>query len=568
MKKLIVGSICLIIYPIISAFGDKSVVSLRSQSVDLARQMAGLQQQIHCFDKESDYGTVSLAISYNKTFHADRISQALFGCQKLTFSGSLSSDRTPTDVMADNFALPLDFVSNVCFSPFISNVIFDLDWYMGFDSCLEGLYFQMHAPVVHSNWDLRMREFMINPSSQFDPAGYISAVRVDRAELPDNVTAAFNGVAVGDIQDSLLYGRINGQQVLNRVSDIQLMLGWDFWQRDWFCLGAFIRGTVPTGTRMNGVYLFEPIIGNQRHAGLGGGLYGNVTVWNGCNDTESIMLYGEIVAEHLFNQTEKRSFDFTKNGNGSRYMLLVEQLERDSKDLFFAGTAATVQYSQRLVPAINYTTLSTKIGINAQVEALFAMSYTNGGFIWDAGYNFWFLSKETCKGRESFISDRFSVKGDASVYGFIPITELPVPLSPSQSSATITNQQGAVNSNFINLNVDNATPAQTNTGASVLNNLTAADIAQSPIQFTGPVQTYSSNVPMLLTDMDINTESGLLPKAISHKLFTYVGYVCQEVGKITPYFGGGISGEWACKCFETNSALSQFSVWMRGGISF
>lgn len=567
MKKLIIGSICFFLYSIANAFGDKTVVSLRSQSVDLARQMAGLQQQTHCFDVESTYGTVSLAVSYNKTFHAERISNALFGCPKLTFSGSLAADRSATDIMADNFALPLDFVSNICFSPFVSNVIFDLDWYIGFDACLTGLYFQIHAPVVHSKWDLRMREFIINASSQFDPAGYISATRVTRSQLPDNVTAAFNGVAVGDIQESLLYGRINGQQVMSRVSDVQLTLGWDFWQKDWFCFGAFIRGTVPTGSRMQAIFLFEPIIGNQRHAGLGGGLYGNVTVWNGCND-EAITLYGEVVAEHLFNQKEKRSFDFIKNGNGSRYLLLVEQLDRVSTDLFFASTAATTQYSQRLVPAINYTTLSTNIGICAQVEALLAVSYTNNGFVWDSGYNFWFLSKEQCKGRERFISDRFSIKGDASVYGFAPITELPVALSPSQTNATITSQQGVVNRNFINLNADNSTSAQTNGGVSVLNNLTVADIAQSPIQFLGPVQTNSSNTPILLTDADIDIESGLLPKAISHKLFTYVGYVCQEVSDITPYIGGGISGEWACKCFETNSALSQFSVWLRGGINF
>lgn len=570
MKKqiCILGLVLIPVSFSLYGFGDKTVINTRSQSVNLAREMAGWQEETHLFDTDRTYGTVAFAIEYDRSFNPEKINDALFGSCSLRFSGSLSGDRLETDIMADYFGLPLDYSSIVSFNPMIANVVFDFNWYMGFDACLVGSYIQVHFPIAYAKWDLRLHEYVINSGTQFDPAGYMGPERINRSNLPATVIEAWNGVAFGDMQDPLLYGRVNGAREEIRVADIQLTAGWDFWQCDAYLLGAFVRGSIPTGNKRNAIFLFEPVVGNQGHAALGGGLYGRGTVWTGCDGDRSIQLYGELVVEHLFNAKELRSFDFTKNGPGSRYMLLAEILETPSPDLYYGVLESDFQYSGRLFPAINQTTFPVTIAINAQVEALFAASYTQGAFVWDTGYNFWFLSKEHLKKRESFIEHRFALKGDASVYGFTPGFELPVALSPSESDASIEKGQGLVNRNFENNNVDNATGARTNGGVDVLNNLLAADTTAGPIQFVGPVPTNSSFPPILLLDSDINDQSALLPKALSHKIFTYIGGSWHDVGMIDPYCGIGVSVEWACKCLEKNSAHSQWSVWVRGGIDF
>ena len=115
-----------------------------------------------------------------------------------------------------------------------------------------------------------------------------------------------------------------------------------------------------------------------------------------------------------------------------------------------------------------------------------------------------------------------------------------------------------------NANADNPVGAADTLGAA-LNNLRAADaatfgFAQQAVQ--------TSNPAILVTDEDINDCSALLPRAISHKLFTYFGYTRDRNVGVVPYIGVGAFVEWSCKCVCNNSAHSQWGVWLKTGISY
>jgi len=77
----------------------------------------------------------------------------------------------------------------------------------------------------------------------------------------------------------------------------------------------------------------------------------------------------------------------------------------------------------------------------------------------------------------------------------------------------------------------------------------------------------TSNPAVLVTNDDINECSALLPKAISHKIFGYVGYTYEREGA-TPYVGAGSFVEWACGCVDSNSAYSQWGLWLKTGVSY
>ena len=366
--------------------------------------------------------------------------------------------------------------------------------------------------------------------------------------------------------DPLRFGKIFGRQTLTRAAEFQVALGWNFLRESWYHAGFALRAAAPTGNRPDAEFLFEPIIGNGGHWELGIGLTSHVQVYSSDDDIHRLALYCDANITHLFDATQKRSFDFTKNGNGSRYILL-EDIAAPSQNLFVgmvAGDPAENQYQRRLMPAINKTTFDVKIDIAAQADIVLKLAYQYKNFEFDLGYNFYGRSKEKINRCQTFESNRFGFKGDAQIYGFGDVAEIFVPLNATQSNATIRAGQGEGNANFANMNADN--PKIAFSATEDLQSLTTVDANLLKIDFLFPARL--SDPAILLKDEDLNICGALLPHAISHKIFVHFNHAWRQHESFTPYLGVGAAGEWACICFKNNSAHSQWGVWLKGGISY
>ena len=546
----------------VGCFGKKTVFGIRSQGLDGVLELTGWQQNIYKYDQDSNYGTIAAAAKYTRSIRSDQIADFLFGAEKLRFSGS-RAERQKGDILADYFGLPADFSSTVNFSPNITSTIIDFDWFQAFDAYLPGLFIIVHMPVVHTKWDLNMCEVGINPGTAFYPAGYMSNANIPAASLPQSVTQAMKGNTVfGDMQEPLRYGKIFGRQQRSRIAELQTTLGWNY-NQPWYHAGISFRVGAPTGNPTNAQFIFEEIVGNRHHWDVGMGLSGHVNMWEDKEKGRCVAMYLDAHVSHLCTSQQKRSFDFTKNGDGSRYILL-QQIESPSQDVLINGTAPTNQYIGNLVPAINYTTFDTKISIGVQADVVLKLAYQRDGFEVDFGYNFWANSKEKLHCRESFIANRYALKGDAQIYGFTAGGNNPIALNATQSMATILAGQGNGNSNFANVNADNQ-PAAASTAAGVLNQLNVADATALGI---GQVQVNGSNPAILLADSDINNESGILPRALSHKVFGYVGCMWDNRDDLDPYLGVGLSGEFADTNPCNNATCSQWAIWVKGGIAY
>ena len=141
-------------------------------------------------------------------------------------------------------------------------------------------------------------------------------------------------------------------------------------------------------------------------------------------------------------------------------------------------------------------------------------------------------------------SQGYALKGDAQLYGF-DASQNPVALSATQHNATVTAGQDisslfAGEGNFVegmeyaNFNADNPTGASNSSGVA-LKNLTPGDAATFDVAQQN-VQT--SNPAILVTNADIKENSVLMPRALSHKIFAYVGYT-RRWESIQPYIGVG-----------------------------
>ncbi len=504
-----------------------SFFSPRSQSVNAARDLVGWHPHIHRFDMKKTYATFTVMPSYTHSVRDRRIAQALFGTDTLFISGSLINNRGTNDILADYFGLSPTFQSTVRLRPRLQNAMAVFYGYLGLDSLLEGLYVRFAAPAVWTKWDFKLEEEIFNDGSgtPFPPRYMTDNALV--APVSSFKNAIKGGITFGDMQEGLAAGKIDGARSKGGISDVQCVIGWDPLIRENGHAGFNLRVAAPTGSRPTSEFLFEPLIGNGKHWELGVGFTGHVVIWEKDGDQE-LTVHAEANVTHLFGARQKRSFDligtdkqaesqnFANKRFGSRYILLKIFDENGN-------------YTGKLAPTINKTTLSCDVSMDVQFDFVLMFGYTHKGIVFDIGYNGWLRSKEKISLKETLPEKRFALKGIQDV-------------------------RDAAGNN------SNATQSTATLHGNNLSQQAAVIDIPSPVFFS--------------TD-DLDLRSAGSPRVITHKFFTHLGYtwVDRPENEVEPFIGFG--GELEFEGINTrntpqedSNTLSQFGVWLQVGLAF
>ncbi len=521
----------------------------RSQSVNAAREIAGWLPHIHRYDMiDENYSSFVATGAYNHSLHGNRIADAIFGTDQLFISGSTTVNRGTNDILADYFGLSPDFESTVKVEPTIQSAILAFNAFFGFNKWCNGLYLQIHAPIAWTKWNLGLEENIFEGGSNIPfPPNYMDSGAV--APGAQSFVQALQGCTTfGQMQEPLQFGKVCGAQVKKHASDLQFALGWDFFLSECGFAGLNIRAAAPLGNSSKSIFLFEPIVGNGHHWELGAGFAGRGLIWEKDGDQE-LSFFGELNMTHLFSSKQKRSFDLGKDicrvsPNpqcspcesddevcfieeprhdlfGSRYML-VKEFDEDGN------------YTGKLAPLINKTTLDCKVRINLQVEIVFMFDYTYCDFVFDVGYNGWIRSREIislgdkCFPECTFALDTLALKGIQNV----------------------TFDSGALS---------NATQSE----ATLFGNYLSDQILVA-----------DPNPPVFIKPQDIDIDSPASPLAITHKLFIYFGWSDQcDRWCAMPFFGFG--GEVEFEGINTRNAvepnkntMSQWGIWVKAGFDY
>jgi len=563
----------------IEAFNlGKTMYVPRSQSVNAARELVGWYEGINRYDVGDYYGSFSATPEFTRTFQSRHIARYFFGTDVLKFSGSRVPDRSPEDILADYFGLPTDYKSTVLVTPCAENALLDFDWYCGLDAWYPGLYFRIHAPLVYTIWGLHLEEYQKFSGMNNYPAGYMGPELIERSAMNCTVLQSLaGGVSFGDYQ-GLRYGKVGCDKHAFGLSEIQLAFGWNMVNSDHYHFGINARGSIPTGTRPNGTYIFEPIIGNGHHGELGIGFTGHaMTLY--CNDEWMIGIYGDANLTHLFSTRQRRSFDFLKHGSGSRYILMESMITPAEEGFTVNGIQAQYQYGGEIIPAINKSTLDCWVSIPVQLDLAGMLVWEHNNINVEVGYNLWMRTGEKLQSRDCFPNDRFAFKGDAQVYGFLPEYNTPIPLNATQSypaaggvsprvSLEAGQGKGSASQIFANTNADNAGNAAFK--GTQLNQSYAPDgIIDTGLEDADITHVEGSNPPVLLNDSSIEDLSALCGSASTNKFFMHVGYTFVDCRRSKPYIGLG--GEIELDGASTRNAVNSFSqwgIWLKGGVSY
>lgn len=392
-----------------------------------------------------------------------------------TFGGkdtlTVNTDQTTfPDINPTNFNVVYtggSFQSTLQFRPRQSYAGVGLDYlqYIGWGDCCErNWWFEISSPV---EW---VRNNMNLTETATASTGTLAA------GAAPNMTAAFTGTYtfITGVAQTMNFGRIDGARKKTRLADIQLKLGYDYQCSDCSWFDAYLGLLIPTGNKPNGKYMFEAIVGENRHFGFLTGASMGFNIWQRCDSR----LYAtvDMNSRYLIRNTQTRSFDL-KFRPWSRYMLVY---------LDAAGANAP-----NAAPGINIFTRKMKVHPHFQHNMTAALYYEGGcGLLAEAGYNVW------CRqGEKVQLSD--------------PWVTGPAIAALDSTNALLGNQ--------------------TNRLSNIGNNNAGAELPN-------PAAALPAN--LLIQESDLDLGSAAVPAALSHIFYGTLGYGWDTCWPITLGIGG------------------------------
>ena len=385
---------------------------IRSQGTNTARHLSGWAWHINKPDRKKINGIFSVTPGYTRSFDSNEIVRCLFGskqkCNALTISGSRVTNRGANDLLADYFYLPTDYKSIISFDPVIESSMVDFSFYLSFDGWHPGLYVSLHAPIVHSHWDLNMCEKIVEKGINPHPAGYFTPNQLDRKFLLNTFTEYANGLAPGAVAQNVIgavepgtpinnttaflplrAGKMSCQRIARtRVPDIRGDFGWNFVLNDESHAGISLSFSAPVGNRPDGIFLFEPMVGNGHHWELGGAFNAHYSWFCGEDEQTVVTIYGDAHITSLLETKQKRTLDLY-NGSLSRYMLAQQLSTPVQNNLQGNGTAPTAVFKRQFTPVANLTRMTVDVHATLQAELTAFLNVHSGHFNFDVGYSFW-----------------------------------------------------------------------------------------------------------------------------------------------------------------------------------
>ncbi len=299
-----------------------------------------------------------------------------------TVGGDLSDNNLARDINPLNFGVNY-FISPEVLGNYTSTLIFrpqetvygfgfDYKQYIGHCGCEKQWWFEISFPIVHVRNDMRITESGLTTTG-LPGAAPFNAV---------SVTQSFSNI------NRLQFGRIDGAKHRTGVADIEIKLGYDYANEECYHADGYIGVVIPTGNKPRGIYVFEPMVGNNHHVGvMFGGSFG-LQIWE-CGD-RSINLEFETNSRYLFRNTQVRSFDL-RYRPWSRYCLAYANATNAAEGIAFA-----TQLINLLTQKVNVKPRFTR-DFNA------ALVYESCGFQGELGYNFWARQGEKVTLKRPFV---------------------------------------------------------------------------------------------------------------------------------------------------------------------
>lgn len=272
------------------------------------------------------------------------------------------------------------------------------DYFQDLEKIVKGLYLKATVPVVHVENNVELKVTSPVAAAQTALQNY----------LQGKATGVTGNAAGGkNLQAALDHMKMDGKNDSTGVADIDVVLGYNFMNKDCHHVGINIGFTIPTGDEADSVHAFEAIVGNGNHWAFGAGLDAMFRAWG--DEDHNVKVTAALNYRYAFKESEKRTLglkDVTGLAAGSvdwgHYVLLGQ-----------VGKAKNAG----LTPAANVATFNVDVTPGSQLDGVIALAYNNGGLCVDFGYNLFWKDDEEVKLKAADIT---AIDTAASAYGIVP----------------------------------------------------------------------------------------------------------------------------------------------------
>jgi hypothetical protein len=410
--------------------------------------------------------------------------------------------RAPTDVVADFFNVTTqtgEFESIVRFAP--QQSVFGIgltgQWRFGEKENGKAYWLAFSAPIM------RIRNTMGFSEEIIDNGGGALA----GSDAPANMTEAFR-------QATWCYGKVDctKEGSLTRLGDIEAFFGYDIVNHEKCHMEGYIGALIPTGNKVKSLYLYEPIVGHEKHGGFMFGTVAQMQIWEDETGYRTLDYHIMIHSQWFLPNIQTRLIDLIGKP-WSRFMYVYKNQAEQQSAVNALAAGDSVAAATIGTPGVNVFAQNVKISPGFQRSITTSLEYNRCNLIAELGYNF-FVRPPECAALEC------------------PWQEGPV-LRAQERNGCMDNSI-LIGQDFFNRN---SSCSSCNTGT-----------------------TYADYV---IKECDLDLVSAEHPALISHTLYGALGYKWED--RCYPVFAG-IGGSY--EFTRDNTGVDRWNLWGKAGISW
>lgn len=243
------------------------------------------------------------------------------------------------------------------------------------DGIHRGLFFRINIPIEHVEHDLRAS---VTDETKISQSGNLKGIL-------DFFKGLYEQTEATEIQTKLTHAKIKSLDSRSGIADLELMLGAKLVERQEHEVTGALKIFIPTGSRPSGEFLYQAIVGNNRHWGVGGEFDASMNIYK--SEEHSLECILHLDYTYFFKSDEMRTLSY-RNGTDR-----VGETE-DTPVKFSWGhyILGGEHGKQGTFPLANVLTRDVDVTPGGRVQGHASFAYHRNNTTIDFGYSF--LAKE------------------------------------------------------------------------------------------------------------------------------------------------------------------------------
>jgi|GEM_PF-458684 hypothetical protein len=560
MKKILHGILATALFAgSVSAktFTDKTFMMPRSHNPNLAMEYTSWHKQIRLHDEEKFGGSLQASLFYDESDNKADLGK-YFGMINKQKNHQIDDyimvdDHDATQLYTNDIIhfAPYDLrlydsdvtnligavdygnlIQKIRFRPNRTSFGIRLDYHQKLDMLLDGLFLKIDAPIVHVKTSMNYHNIGEVSTQKIVASGSVVTRTGDCGIItggslyidPDSTTGAEKNLEdylTGDLvntyseakQVALTHYKIHNGQSETGIADINVMLGYNFLYEADKHANVNLSLLIPTGNTPDGVYRFEPVVGNGNHWALGAGIDTAFELWR--ENDKSLDLSIVLNYKYLFKGTEKRTLNF-------KYSDTTDYTYYGQRVIWGPYVLGAGRGDTEAAPLANFVTQDVNVTPGNQVNGIVNLAFNWGNWTIDLGYELYAQEEE-----------KVSLKGTWSddTYGI-------------------------------------AAQSWNTTRAFITGNATGGTLGEYDTIFRGGYSHVAWDDLGSLNEYTIDAEHFLTadaetPQQITHKIYGGVGYRFAQWNYPLLL---GLGGSY--ELISGNAGLEGWSLWLKAGVAF